>query len=103
MDRYWGGGIQEYSCIDFAVNQGPRVGFGQEGGHKYSKIISTTQVPLGHLPDQLVPTPIRAVDPQLKEKLLQVEKNYPKTLMYMYGLMVAFNHVRVVPVTGGQN
>ena len=39
----------------------------------------------------------------LKNDYVKQQKNYPKTLKYMYGLMVAFKPTRPTPVSGGRN
>ena len=39
----------------------------------------------------------------LKNDYANQQKNYPKTLTDMYGLMVAFEPTRSTPVSGGRN
>ena len=39
----------------------------------------------------------------LKNNYTKLQRNYPRTPTNMYGLMVAFEAMRVTPVTGGRN
>ena len=41
--------------------------------------------------------------PSLKNDYARKQKQYPKTLTNMYGLMVAFESTRGTPVAGGRN